>query len=91
MNQDQDGKVNLAEEVSGCANDEKLRQLAHGIRAGLSIPMKAQCGQTPIEITPSPGSGVDVDARDGGEKGKGAKQQTKVSLTMSYLIRYFLV
>ncbi|KAJ5945234.1 hypothetical protein N7516_005402, partial [Penicillium verrucosum] len=54
-----DGKTNLAGDVSGCANDEKLRQLVQSIRTGLLIPMKAQGGKTPTEITPSPRSGVE--------------------------------
>ncbi|KAJ5617297.1 hypothetical protein N7537_002411 [Penicillium hordei] len=54
-----DGKENLAGDVSGCANDEKLRQLIQSIRSGLLIPMKAQGGKTPTEITPSPRSGVE--------------------------------
>ncbi|KAJ5121468.1 uncharacterized protein N7515_009429 [Penicillium bovifimosum] len=41
-----DGKQNLAGDVLGCADDEKLRQLQKG-------------GKTPIEITPSPRSGVE--------------------------------
>ncbi|KAJ5819879.1 hypothetical protein N7474_005470 [Penicillium riverlandense] len=54
-----DGKKNLAGEVSGCANDEELRQLVQSITTGLLIPMKAQGGKTLIEITPSPHSGVE--------------------------------
>jgi hypothetical protein len=54
-----DGKKNLAGDVSGCANDEKLRQLVQSIRNSLLIPMKAQGGKTPTEITPSPRSGVE--------------------------------
>ncbi|KUM55595.1 hypothetical protein ACN42_g11656 [Penicillium freii] len=54
-----DGKRNLAGDVSGCANDEMLRQLVQSIRNGLLIPMKAQGGKTPSEITPSPRSGVE--------------------------------
>ncbi|PTU19396.1 hypothetical protein P175DRAFT_0494530 [Aspergillus ochraceoroseus IBT 24754] len=54
-----DGKKNLAGDVSGCANDEELRQLVQSIRTGLLIPMKAQGGKTPTEITPSPRSGVE--------------------------------
>lgn len=46
-------------DVSGSANDEKLRQLVQSIRTGLLIPMKAQGGKTPTEITPSPHSGVE--------------------------------
>lgn len=47
------------EDVSGCADDEKLRQLVQSIRTGLLIPMKAQGGKTPTEITPSPRPGVE--------------------------------
>ncbi|CAG8020934.1 unnamed protein product [Penicillium olsonii] len=54
-----DGKRNLAEDVSECANDDKLRQLVQSIRVGLLIPMKAQGGWTPTELTPSPRSGVE--------------------------------
>jgi hypothetical protein len=51
-------------DVSGCANDEKLQQLVQSIRSGLLIPMKAQGGKTPTEITPSPRSGVEDAIED---------------------------
>ena len=59
-----DGKKNLVGDVSGCANDGKLRQLAQNIRSGLLIPMKVQGGKTPTEITPSPSSGVEDPIED---------------------------
>ncbi|KAJ6029924.1 uncharacterized protein N7446_001012 [Penicillium canescens] len=54
-----DGKQNLAGDVLGCADDEKLRQLVQSIRDGLLIPMKAKGGKAPTEITPSSRSGVE--------------------------------
>jgi hypothetical protein len=54
-----DGKNNLAEDVSECADDETMRQLVQSIRTGLLIPIKARGGKTPTEITPSPRPGVD--------------------------------
>lgn len=45
------GKKNLVKDVSGCANDENLRQLVQRIRTGLLIPLKAQRGKTPTETT----------------------------------------
>ncbi|KAJ5461119.1 uncharacterized protein N7458_002671 [Penicillium daleae] len=51
-----DGRQNLAEEVSECA-DKKLRQLFQSIRTGLLIPLKAQGGKTPAELTPEEPSG----------------------------------
>lgn len=36
-----------------------MRQLVQSIRTGLLIPLKAQGGKTPTEITPCPRSGVD--------------------------------
>ncbi|KAJ6096141.1 hypothetical protein N7486_006887 [Penicillium sp. IBT 16267x] len=59
-----EGKGNLVEDVSGCADDEKLRQLVQSIRTGLLIPMKAQGGKTPTEITPSPRPGVEDSIED---------------------------
>ncbi|KAJ5157711.1 uncharacterized protein N7482_008811 [Penicillium canariense] len=52
------GKRNLAGDLSGCANDEKLRQLVQSIRTGLLIPLKAQGGKTPNEFSLSPWLGV---------------------------------
>ncbi|KAJ5585284.1 uncharacterized protein N7459_005084 [Penicillium hispanicum] len=54
-----DGKRNLAGDISECADDERLRQLVQSIKNGLLIPMKAQGGKTPTEITPSPRSGLE--------------------------------
>ncbi|CAI7654323.1 unnamed protein product [Penicillium glandicola] len=54
-----DGKKNLMEDVSGCTDDEKLRQLVQSIKDGLLIPMKAQGGKTPVEVTPSPLSDIE--------------------------------
>ncbi|CAG7924893.1 unnamed protein product [Penicillium olsonii] len=53
------GKRHLAEDVSGCASDEELRQLVQSIRTGLLIPLKAQGGRTPTEVTPSPRLGIE--------------------------------
>lgn len=52
------------EDVSDCADDEKLRQLVQSIRTGLLIPLKAQGGKTPTEITPSPRPGVEDSIED---------------------------
>ncbi|KAF7719920.1 HNHc domain-containing protein [Penicillium ucsense] len=54
-----DGREHLADDVSECANDEQLRQLVRSIETGLLIPMKAQGGKTPTDITPSPRYGVE--------------------------------
>jgi hypothetical protein len=52
-----DGRQNLAEEVSECADDKKLLQLVQNIRSGLLIPLKAQGGKIPTEFTPEEPSG----------------------------------
>ncbi|KAJ5587165.1 uncharacterized protein N7459_002930 [Penicillium hispanicum] len=54
-----DGQKHLADDVSECANDEQLRQLVRSIETGLLIPLKAQGGKTPTDITPSPRPGVE--------------------------------
>ncbi|CDM34954.1 unnamed protein product [Penicillium roqueforti FM164] len=59
-----DGKENLAQDISGCENDETLRQLVQSIRTGLLVPLKAQGGKTPTEITPSPRSGIEDSIED---------------------------
>lgn len=48
------GQKHLAEDVFKCANDEGLQHLAQSIRTGLMIPIRAQAGKTPTDITPSP-------------------------------------
>ena len=53
------GKANLAVDILGCSTDENLRQLVQSIRTGLLIPLKAQGGKTPTEITPSPHFGLE--------------------------------
>ncbi|QKX63551.1 uncharacterized protein TRUGW13939_10722 [Talaromyces rugulosus] len=54
-----DGRELLTDDVSECANDEQLRQLVRSIETGLLIPLKAQGGKTPTDITPSPRPGVE--------------------------------
>ncbi|KAL5333617.1 hypothetical protein BJX70DRAFT_380426 [Aspergillus crustosus] len=53
-----DGQVNLSEDVSGCRNDDELRQLAASIDTGLLRPLLSKGGKTPV-ITPSPRIGID--------------------------------
>jgi hypothetical protein len=52
------GQVNLLEDVSGCRNDDELRQLAASIDTSLLRPLLSQGGKTPV-ITPSPRIGFD--------------------------------
>lgn len=52
------GQVNLSEDVSGCLNDDELRQLAASIDTGLLRPLLSKGGKTPV-ITPSPRIGLD--------------------------------
>ncbi|CAG8909411.1 unnamed protein product [Penicillium egyptiacum] len=52
------GQVNLSEDVSGCRNDDELRQLAASIDTSLLRPLLSKGGKTPI-ITPSPRIGFD--------------------------------
>ena len=54
-----DGKRDLADDISGFADDEPLRQLVQSIETGLLIPLKAQGGKTPTEIKLSPRDGLD--------------------------------
>ncbi|KAJ5085393.1 hypothetical protein N7532_010164 [Penicillium argentinense] len=64
------GKENLAKDIlkgkdgEPRPDDEALRQLVQSIRSGLLIPMKAQGGKTPTEVTPSPRSGVEDSVED---------------------------
>jgi hypothetical protein len=57
------GQVNLSEDVSGCRNDEELRQLATSIDTGLLRPLLSKGGKTPV-ITPSPRIGFDDSVED---------------------------
>ncbi|KAJ5277168.1 hypothetical protein N7524_003321 [Penicillium chrysogenum] len=56
------GQVNLSEDVSGCRNDEELRQLAASIDTGLLRPLLSKGGKTPV-ISPSPRIGFDDSTR----------------------------
>ncbi|KAJ5790583.1 uncharacterized protein N7518_007594, partial [Penicillium psychrosexuale] len=58
-----DGQVNLSEDVSGCHNDDELRQLAASIDAGLLRPLLSTSGKTPV-ITPSPRISFDDSVED---------------------------
>ncbi|KAJ5871705.1 uncharacterized protein N7529_004058 [Penicillium soppii] len=57
------GQVNLSEDVSGCRNDDELRQLAASIDTGLLRPLLSKGGKTPV-ITPSPRTGFDNSAEN---------------------------
>jgi hypothetical protein len=52
------GQVNLSEDVSGCRNDDELRQLAASIDTSLLRPLLSKGGKTPV-ITPFPRIGFD--------------------------------
>jgi hypothetical protein len=53
-----EGQKNLADDIAGCDDDEKLHQLHKSLETGLLRPMKAKGGRTPI-ITPSPRIGLE--------------------------------
>ncbi|KAJ5575562.1 hypothetical protein N7535_002488 [Penicillium sp. DV-2018c] len=54
-----EGREHLANDVSECSGDEQLRELVRSIETGLLIPLKAQGGKTPADITPSPRTGIE--------------------------------
>lgn len=53
-----DGQCNLIEDLSGCQNDQELRQHAESLDTGLLRPMLSTGGKTPA-ITPSPRLGLE--------------------------------
>ncbi|KAJ5226702.1 uncharacterized protein N7469_006708 [Penicillium citrinum] len=59
-----DGKRNLQDDVSKCADDTTVRQLAESIRTGLVVPMKAQGGRTPTVLISSPRHGLEDSIQD---------------------------
>ena len=50
-----DGQLNLSDDVSGCRDDDEIRELVTSIDTGLLRPLLSQGGKTPV-ITPSPAS-----------------------------------